>query len=208
MLCLSGELRAKTPRNEGKTRAESESEGDHWGDTTTRAWWGFRSGFPAEAALSSQHFPCPTCATSVSHPCHPHVPSVPHSCPTCAMPCPSHAIPLSFLCHLCVPPVQSPCPTRATPLSYLCRSAPAQWAPPAWRARPRAGSTAGAGSRRPGSHRSPRDPRREQGLLVSGRRRGELSGEWDPEMCRGQASPDLAHASSQGCWARAKHGLL
>lgn len=117
MLCLSGELRAKTPRNEGKTGAESESEGDHWGDTTTRAWWGFRSGFPAEAALSSQHFPCPTCATSVSHPCHPHVPSVPPLCPT-------RAIPMSHPCHPRVPPVPPPCPTCAVvlqPSGHLLR---------------------------------------------------------------------------------------
>lgn len=95
MLCLRGELTTKTPRNEGKTGGESKSEGDHWGDTTNRAWWGFRSGFIAEAAPSPQHWEG---AIPMSYLCHPHVPPMPS-------PFPTHATPVSHPCH--------PCPTRA-----------------------------------------------------------------------------------------------
>lgn len=55
--------------------------------------------------------------------------------------------------------------------SYPCRSAPAQWAPLAWQAHPRAGSRSSAGSRWPESCRSPRGPRRGRQRLVSGRGR-------------------------------------
>lgn len=190
------------------------------GDTTNRAWWGFRFVSPAEAAPSPPSTgkvpppnpalppPCPT----VPPPCAampPLYPAVPPPCPALSPPCPAlsplcPAVPLpcpalSPPCPTVSPPcpaLSPPCPTRAAvlqPRGHLLRGGliPERAAGPGWAA----GGLEATGH--PGILAGTRDS-----LFLEGAE-GNCQGSGTPKVQRGfpqnqTASPALAHPNSSG----------